>query len=583
MIDVRLLRQTRLSQNSLILTVGFSAMAGIFIVLQARLMSRIIDLVFLQAERLSGVSDLLWSLLLIILCRALLVWFGNVSAGHTAIAIKEELRQQLVAQIISLGPTYLKGKKAGELTTTAVDGIETLDAYFSQYLPQLVISTLVPLTFLAFIFPTDSFSAIILLVTAPLIPLFMWLIGQAAEKLANRQWDTLRFMSGHFADILQGVTTLKQLGQSKAQIANIARISDQFRVNTISVLRVAFLSAFILEYLSTISVAIIAVSIGLRLLEGEINYTDALFILILAPEFYLPLRNLATHYHAGMAGRSTASQIFAILDVPVMQKSNVPDPSPGGFPTRMIPRMPEHIRFEGVYFAYDNDRPVLADFWLDIPPGQIVALVGATGAGKSTVTNLILGFIRPDRGRIWIGELPLDRIDPSAWRAHVAWVPPSPYLFNDSILANIRLARPSATIDEVIKAANLARAHEFIRSLPQGYDTVVNERGARLSRGQVQRVALARAFLKDAPLLIMDEPTSNLDPDLEAALQASTESLMKDRSALVIAHRLTTAYKADQIVVLDKGCVVEAGSHDELVGQKGFYYRMLMADKSTGN
>jgi len=382
-------------------------------------------------------------------------------------------------------------------------------------------------------------------------------------------------MSAHFLDVLQGLTTLKLFGRSRDQIGTIAQVSDRFRDTTLSVLRVAFLSAFALEMIATISTAIVAVEVGLRLLYGTLQFEQAFFVLVLAPDFYLPLRLLGTRFHAGMAGVAAAGRIFEILET----TDNRPQTTDDG--RQMTVCGPwSAVRFSDVHFAYDDgQRSALNGVSFEIKVGQRVALIGATGAGKSTVASLLLRFIEPQRGEIVIDDAPLRDISPQVWREQIAWVPQNPYLFNDTVVANILKAKPTASMEDVIKAAQLAHADEFIHSLSQGYGTLIGERGARLSGGQAQRLALARAFLKDAPLLIMDEATSNLDVENEALIQDSIERLLyaPRRTALIITHRLSTVMRADQIIVLDAGRVVEVGTHETLMKAQRAYHQLVTA------
>jgi len=372
---------------------------------------------------------------------------------------------------------------------------------------------------------------------------------------------------------LQGLTTLKLFSRHRAQVKTIQRISDKFRESTLGVLRVAFISALALELLATISVAIVAVEIGLRLLYGHISFENALFILILAPEFYMPLRSLGASFHSGTEGATAADRIFAILETP----SPAAQISVGLSQASPTINTPFKIEFGRVSYAYDEGRrAALHEVSLVIEAGQKVALVGSSGGGKSTLAQLLLRFIEPDAGEIQVNDTPLHHIDTNTWREKVAWVPQRPYLFNESVLYNIRLGRPAATEHEVIEAARLASADMFIEQLPQGYHTIIGERGTRLSGGQAQRIALARAFLKDAPLLILDEATSNLDPEQETLIEAAIHRLMIGRTVLMITHRLNTAYQAEQILVMAEGQIIQRGDHQALLNQDGPYRRLVL-------
>ncbi len=582
--DRRLWQQARTERLLLGLTVALGALGGLATVGQAFALSQAVAGAFLGGRDLAGVWPWLRALLALTVLRGATAWAGEIAASRVAARVKTALRERLLAHIMALGPAYAQGERTGELINTAVEGVEALDAYFSQYLPQVALAALVPVTFLALVFPADPLSGLVLLLTAPLIPLFMILIGSLTDALTRRQWTELSRMSAHFLDVLQGLTTLKLFGRSREQIAVIRQITDRHRDATLGVLRVAFLSALVLEMVGTLGTAIVAVAIGLRLLYGQIAFQPAFFVLILAPEFYLPLRLLGTRFHAGIAGVAAAARIFEVLQeiIPgdrghgdhreVCLRRLVSQPTQVGFapvavvstagPTASLTPL---IRLENVSYTYPGrDLPALDGVSLEIRPGEKVALVGPTGAGKSTVAALLLGFIQPTTGRLTAG-------------CPIAWAPQAPHLFDASVADNIRLGRPAASLAEVAEAAVAASADAFIRGLPEGYATRIGERGSRLSAGQAQRIALARAFLLDAPLVLLDEPTANLDPHTEADVQASVGRLLRGRGALIVAHRLHTVRQADRIIVLECGRVVETGTHDDLLAARGMYWRLLEA------
>lgn len=571
-LDTRLLRLALTARAALFAAIFLGFSTSIFIILQARLISHVIGRVHMDGASLARVMPVMTWLLAVMAVRALLVFLAEGAAAAVAIRVKRHLRQALTQRLFDLGPTYLQDQRSGELSAVLNDGVEALDAYFSQYLPQLVLAAAIPAAILVVAFPVDLLTGIVLLITAPLIPMFMTLIGSAGERLTRRQWTALSRMSAFFLDTLQGLTTLKLLGRSRARASEIAAISERYRLATLQVLRVTFLSAFALELAATISIAVVAVQIGLRLLAGTIEFEVGFFLLLLAPEYYQPLRLLGQRFHAGMSGVAAAARIFEILDT----QSPAPEINAPGI--SQIDLTGSILRFEQVSYTYAGRRdPAVQDITFAVEPGQQLALVGPSGAGKSTIALLLLRFIRPDAGAIRIGAMDISGIGLDAWRAQTAWVSQQPYLFNATLAENLRIAKTNASLSELRHAARLALLDDWIQSLPRGYDTPVGEGGARLSGGQAQRLALARAFLKDAPLLVMDEPTAHLDPQQEALLEEVTRRLCAQRRVILIAHRLPTVIRSDIILFIENGQVIEAGAHAQLYQQGGAYYRLVNA------
>lgn len=571
-LHIRLIREVRTKRILLAWSIGAGMLASLAGIGGAWNLSQAVGNVFLGGESRSGISVPLILLLILILSRGLLTWAGETASNTMAVQIKTSLRERILAHILKLGPSYTQRKQTGDLVNLLTEGIETLQPYYSQFLPQAVFAVLIPLVVLCCVIPIDPLSGLILFLTAPIIPVFMVLIASASATLTLRQWKTLSRLSAYFLDILQGLTTLKLLGRSKDQEKNIAQASDRFREITMRVLRVTFLSALVMELTATLSTAIIAVEIGIRLLYGKIAFEPAFFVLILVPEFYLPLRLLGLRFHSGMSGAATARQMFDILDEPLAsaQGGGSEGLNDKHFEISLGSLWVNHVTYE-----YVKNQSVLEEISFTIEPGQMVALIGPSGAGKSTLASLLLHLYPPSQGQITVNGVDIQTIPMNTWLEQVAWVPQKPYLFDDTVAANIRLGRPTASLVEVKAAAQLAHAEEFIQDLPDGYETRLGERGLRLSGGQAQRIALARAFLKNARLLILDEPTSNLDPETENLLQDSLQRLINQKMVLIIAHRMSTVYQADLILVLDRGKIIERGEHQELIKQRGLYWQML--------
>ncbi|MET8942885.1 thiol reductant ABC exporter subunit CydD [Streptomyces sp. NPDC004542] len=541
-IDPRLLRYARATRLFLVAVVGLGAAGAGLVIAQAMLIAEVVVGAFQQGRSAAELSTPLLLLAGVAAGRALVSWLTELAAHRASAAVKSELRGRLLERAAALGPGWLSGQRTGSLVTLATRGVDALDDYFSRYLPQLGLAVVVPVAVLARIVTEDWVSAAIIVGTLPLIPLFMMLIGWATQSRMDRQWRLLSRLSGHFLDVVAGLPTLKVFGRAKAQAESIRRITGAYRQATMRTLRIAFISSFALELLATLSVALVAVTIGMRLVHGDMDLYIGLVILVLAPEAYLPLRQVGAQYHAAAEGLAAAEDIFAVLETPVPAAGN------GAVPSGAAAL---ELAFEGVTVRYPGrSADAVTDVSFTVAPGETVALVGPSGAGKSTLLDVLLGFVRPDAGQVRIGGADLAGLDPGQWRSRIAWVPQRPHLYAGTIAENVRLARPGADEDAVRRALRDAGALEFVDALPEGVATVLGEDGAGLSAGQRQRLALARAFLADRPVLLLDEPTAALDGATEADVVAAVRRLAVGRTVLLVVHRPALLDVADRVVRL---------------------------------
>ncbi|MFE4262975.1 thiol reductant ABC exporter subunit CydD [Streptomyces sp. NPDC056883] len=543
-IDPRLLRYARSTRLFLGAVVALGLAGAGLVVGQAMLIAEIVVGAFEDGLDGSALRTPLLLLAAVALGRGLVAWLTELAAHRASAAVKSELRGRLLERAADLGPGWLSGQRTGSLVALATRGVDALDDYFSRYLPQLGLAIVVPVAVLARIVTEDWVSAAIIVVTLPLIPLFMILIGMATQSRMDRQWRLLSRLSGHFLDVVAGLPTLKVFGRAKAQAESIRKITDDYRQATMRTLRIAFLSSFALELLATLSVALVAVTIGMRLVHGELDLYTGLVILVLAPEAYLPLRQVGAQYHAAAEGLAAAEEIFEVLETPVAA-------SPG---TASVPVPDLRIELDGVAVRYDGrgeDSP--GPVSLTVEPGECVALTGPSGAGKSTLLQVLLGFVTPSAGRVLVGGADLAGLALEQWREQIAWVPQRPHLFAGTIAENVRLARPGAADAEVTAALADAGAWEFVRALPRGADTLLGEGGVGLSAGQRQRLALARAFLADRPVLLLDEPTAALDGETEAAVVEAVRRLAVGRTVLLVVHRPALLALADRVVRVGAG------------------------------
>ncbi len=511
-------------------------------VAQAWLLARSISGAFLGGEGPSELAGPLAALAVVLAARAVLGWGAEIVAQRISGVVKSDLRRRLLARAVSLGPRWASKARSGEVVLLATRGLDALDGYFARYLPQLALAAIVPAVVVICLAAVDVVAALTVLLTVPLIPVFMILVGRMSESRRRRRWAALSRLAHRFLDVVAGLPTLRAYGRADAQVAILRRVTDAYRVETMGTLRVAFLSALVLELLATISVALVAVGIGLRLAVGDMSLEVGLFVLVLAPEAYLPLRRLGAEFHASEEGLTAAAKAFEIIDAP---------PLPGGARTAIPPLRGGRLVVEDVRVIQPGrEIAAPAGVSLDVRPGEVVALAGPSGAGKSTVLAAILGLVEPSAGRIVVEGTDatvtdVRELDGDRWRATIAWVPQEPFLLAGTVAENVRLVAPGAS-DEAIGAALVEVGLGDVSPA-----LVLGEHGAGISSGQRRRVGVARALLRGSPLLLLDEPTAGLDATAEAAvLRAILRAAKGGAAVLLVAHRPAAAAVADRVVAV---------------------------------
>lgn len=559
-LDPRLLRFARSTRGFIALTVVLGAVTAVLVIVQARLLSDVIVAVTADGAGWESVSGTVVAVALIFIARAMVSWLSEVGAVRSSAHAKQELREAALEHVLRVGPAGPAWQDTGAAAALVTRGIDALDSYFARYLPQLALAVIVPLAVLFTILGQDLLSTVIIAVTIPLIPLFMILIGLYTRAQVDRQWRTLAVLSGHFLDLVSGLPTLRIFGRAKEQAAAIRSIGDRYRSTTMGVLRVSFLSSLALELIATLSVALVAVSVGLRLAEGQITYAVALFVLLLAPEAYLPLRLVGQHFHAAAEGLGAAERLFAILETPVPSQGRQHPPTG---------RLTLEVTDLQVTYASRPD-PALGGATFTARPGTVTAVVGLSGGGKSTLMSALLGFVTPSMGRVVVtgdegGGVDLASLDHAGWRGRVGWLPQQAHLVGldledgPTIAQAVRLGRPDATDADVWEALAHARVDDEIRALPDGVATRLSSDGSGLSVGQLQRVALARAIIVGADVVLLDEPTAALDVAAESAVVDAIRGLAeRGATVIVVAHRPALVEIAHQVIRLDRAAAVDS-------------------------
>jgi ATP-binding cassette, subfamily C, bacterial CydD len=559
-VDPRLLQYARAARGYLVVAVLLGLVVSGLIVAQAALLAHALATAALGIGA-RALAVTLVMLLGVVLARAAAAYGGEAAALRAAARVKSQLRRKLIARSLRLRPAGLGGQQPGEIGALATRGLDGLDPYFARYLPQLVLSVLVPVTVVVTVTATDWISGLVIAITLPLIPLFAALVGLHTKAQTRRQWRLLAQLSGHFLDVVQGLPTLKVFGRAKAQEQVIARVTGQHRAAAMATLRVAFLSALVLELSAALATALVAVETGLRLLYGHMPYQAALLVLLLTPEAYLPLRGVAAQYHASAEGSVAAETVFGILDTPLPSQAARTATAATGREAPVPDLRSATVRLNGVSVGYPGrELPALAQLSMTIRAGELIILTGPSGAGKTTLLRLLLRFIDPSAGTVCADGTGLAAIPAGSWRAQIAWVPQHPRLFPGTVADNIALGQASTSRDAIEDAARLAGAAAFVESLPRGYDTMLGERAARLSTGQRQQLALARAFLRDAPLLLLDEPTAHLAPAAAAAIRGVIRGSMAGRTIILATHHCWGATGVSQVITLGSDVPVDPAS-----------------------
>ena len=549
-----------------------TVLQGITIIVEAIFLAKAITYMF-NGTAPSAVLPFFTGFIIAHFLRHFIQWLKERLAYRFAENTASAVQENLIRKLFELGPRGIGKSGSGNMITLALEGIPSFRTYLELFIPRAISMMVIPIAVLIYVFAFDTISGIVLILTMPILIAFLILLGLVAQKYANAQWGSYQLLSRHFVDSLRGLLTLKYLGRSKSHQNAIEAVSEKYRIATNKSLRLAFLSSFSLDFFSSLSVAVVAVELGIRLIDGGIGLQAALTILILAPEYFQPIRDLGNDYHATMDGKDAGKQINQLLSKPTLSNNHNPLEVPQWTETSTL-------SVQNLTKQTDTeDKLILEDITFEVNGFQKIGIIGASGAGKSTLIDILSGFSSIKDGSISINETKLDSFSNINWQKQISYIPQHPYIFAGTVADNIRLYAPNATEEEMEDAISVTGLTELVSQLPNGLNERIGQGGRVLSGGEEQRIALTRSLLVNRPIMLFDEPTAHLDIETEHDIKRLILPLMTNKLVFFATHRLHWMREMDTILVIENGKIVESGTHQELLARKGSYFQLINAQK----